>query len=172
MSGRSSGSEPQAADWRLKLGPALFALSIVLPLGGVPVVAASDLSAAMTASVSGALLVIAEVLGVGAVAVMGRSGYAYIKNLVSLFLRRYGPPNQVSRLRYSIGLVMFCLPILFGWLWPYAAAWIPGLARTPLPYALGGDLLLLASLFVLGGNFWDKVRSLFVYDAELRFSSS
>lgn len=46
---------------------------------------------------------------------------------------------------------------------------IPSLARNPLPYAIGGDLLLLASLFVLGGNFWDKIRSLFVYHAQRGF---
>ncbi len=39
-----------------------------------------------------------------------------------------------------------------------------------LPFAVGGDLLLLSSLFVLGGNFWDKVRALFLYDAEAHFS--
>jgi len=26
-----------------------------------------------------------------------------------------------------------------------------------------GDLMLLASLFVLGGDFWDKIRALFVW---------
>ena len=33
-------------------------------------------------------------------------------------------------------------------------------------------LLLLASLFVLGGNFWDKIRSLFVHDAVAQFPGS
>ena len=28
-----------------------------------------------------------------------------------------------------------------------------------------GDLLLLVSLFVLGGDFWDKLRSLFIHSA-------
>jgi len=27
------------------------------------------------------------------------------------------------------------------------------------------DVMLIASLFVLGGNFWDKLRALFVRDA-------
>ena len=38
-----------------------------------------------------------------------------------------------------------------------------------MPYAVGGDLILLASLFVLGGDFWDKIRSLFIHDAEVHF---
>ena len=61
------------------------------------------------------------------------------------------------------------MPILFGWVSIYTAEWIPGFSSNPLPYAIGGDFLLVASLFVLGGNFWDKIRSLFVYDAEVRF---
>jgi hypothetical protein len=35
-------------------------------------------------------------------------------------------------------------------------------------YVIGGDVLLISSLFVLGGDFWDKVRALFVYDAKAR----
>ena len=170
MSGQVETSEHPAAGWRLKLGVALFVLSIALPLVGVPVVTALGLSSTMTASVSGVLLIAAEVLGLIAVAVMGKSGYAYIKNRVFGFLKKHGPPKEVSRLRYTIGLVMFSVPILFGWVSPYAAKLIPGLARTPLPWALGGDFLVIAGLFVLGGNFWDKIRSLFVHDSEVRFS--
>lgn len=67
---------------------------------------------------------------------------------------------------------MFGVPILFGWLSGYNADYIPAFAQNPFPYALCGDLLLLASLFVLGGDFWDKLRVLFVHDAEVRFFQS
>ena len=162
--------EQPAAGWRLKLSAALFGLSIVLPLGGVALVAALDLSGTLTASLSGGLLVAGEILGVSAVAVVGKSGFAFIKSKVFGWLRQYGPPNKVSRLRYRIGLVMFCAPLLFAWLSVYAAKAIPGFTQNPLPYALGGDLLLLASLFVLGGDFWDKVRALFVHNAVVHFA--
>ncbi len=170
MGTQAIASDQPAAGWRLKLGVAIFLLSIVVPIVGVPVVAAFGLSATMTASISGVLLASAEVFGILAVAVMGKPGYLYVKNLVFGFLKQYGPPKEVSRFRYRIGLVMFCVPILFGWLSLYAADMIPGFTHDPLPYAIGGDLLLLASLFVLGGNFWDKIRSLFVYASEVSFS--
>ena len=32
-----------------------------------------------------------------------------------------------------------------------------------------GDIILLLSLFVLGGNFWDKLRALFIRDAKVAF---
>lgn len=153
-----------AAGWRLKLGVALFALSIVLPVLGVPLVAIMGLSAG--AAVSGALLAGAEVLGLVAVAVMGKSGYAYIKNRLFGFLKQHGPPAEVGRTRYTIGLVMFAVPIAFGWLAPYAAGLIPGYLGNEFTYAIIGDLLLLASLFVLGGDFWDKVRALFIHGAK------
>jgi hypothetical protein len=151
MSKHTNPSEKPAAGWRLKLGAALFGLSIILPVIGVPLVTALGLSTTITASVSGALLVGAEVLGVGAVAVMGKSGYAFIKNRVFGFLKQHGPPQKVSRGRYNIGLVIFCVPLLFGWLSPYISKWIPGFLSNPLPFAIGGDILILVSLLILGG---------------------
>jgi len=164
-----SQTEAPAAGWRLKLGVALFGFSIVLPVVGVPLVAAIGLSATAVATASGVLLAGAEVLGIAAVAVMGKSGYAFIKNRVFGFLKQYGPPAEVSRTRYTIGLVMFAAPILFGWVAPYAADLIPGYAENVFTYAIVGDLLLLTSLFVLGGDFWDKLRSLFIHSASARF---
>ena len=158
-----------AAGWRLKLGVALFGLSIALPVIGVPLVAVMGLSNATVATVSGVLLAGAEVLGIVAVAVMGKSGYAYIKNRVFGFLKQYGPPAEVGRIRYTIGLVMFAAPIVFGWLAPYAADLVHGYPGNELTYAIVGDLLLLASLFVLGGDFWDKLRALFIQGAKTVF---
>jgi hypothetical protein len=158
-----------AAGWRLKLGVALFALSILFPVLGIPLVAAMGLPAATVATVSGVMLVGAEVLGILAVAVMGKSGYAFIKNRVFGFLKQYGPPAEVSRTRYIIGLVMFAVPVVFGWLAPYAADLIPGYLGNEFTYAIVGDLLLLVSLFVLGGDFWDKLRALFIRGAKVVF---
>ncbi len=153
----------------MKLAIGLFGLSILLPIAGVPMVGLFDFSTSVTATVTGGLLVSAEVMGLAAVAVMGKSGYALIKKKVFGFIKQYGPPNKVSRLRYRIGLVMFCMPMVFGWVSIYAARWIPGFENEPFLYAVGGDLMLLTSLFVLGGDFWDKIRSLFIHDAEVHF---
>jgi hypothetical protein len=171
MAEESQANTP-AAGWRLKLGVALFGLSIMCPVLGIPLVALMGLPAATVATISGALLVSAEVLGIVSVAIMGKSGYAYIKSRIFGFLKQYGPPVEVSRTRYTIGLVMFAVPIVFGWLAPYAADWIPGYPGNELSYAIVGDLLLLVSLFVLGGDFWDKLRALFIHDAKVVFPKS
>jgi hypothetical protein len=167
-SGQNSLLQQPAAGWRLKLGIIIFMLSIILPVAGIPAVTTFEMTSAMAASVSGALLVGAEILGIIAIAVMGKSGFDFIKNRVFSFLKQYGPPNQVGRLRYTIGLILFCAPLLFALLSVYVAELIPGFVQNPLPYAVAGDLLLLLSLFVLGGDFWDKIRALFIYNAKVR----
>jgi hypothetical protein len=36
-------------------------------------------------------------------------------------------------------------------------------------FALAGDLLLLTGLVLLGGDFWDKLRALFIHGAKATF---
>jgi hypothetical protein len=55
--------------------------------------------------------------------------------------------------------------VLVGWASPYVGTYLPGFEAHPLYYAIAGDGLLLVSLFVLGGEFWDKLRSLFIHRA-------
>jgi len=155
-----------APGWRLTIGVALFALSIVLPLLGVPLVAAMGLSTSIIATASGVMLGSAEVLGIIAIAVMGKSGFAYIKNRVLGFFKKIGPPAEVGRTRYTIGLILFTVPLVFGWLAPYLSDLIPGYHGNEFAIAISGDLIWLVSLFVLGGDFWEKLRALFVHDAK------
>jgi hypothetical protein len=64
---------------------------------------------------------------------------------------------------------MFLVPMLWGWLTPYVAQEIPGYEEHRLAVGLLGDLLLLSSLIVLGGEFWEKLRALFIHRAVARF---
>jgi hypothetical protein len=61
---------------------------------------------------------------------------------------------------------MFSIPIVFGWVAPYVSDLIPGYFRERVHLCIIGDLLLLVSLFVLGGDFWNKLRALFIHDAK------
>jgi len=166
---KEKATEPQKSDWNVKLGIGLFAFSIILPLIGIPIVAAIDLSTTAAASAVALLLGLAEVCGLAAIAVMGKNGYAYIKRKLSRFVKSYAPPQDVSKLRYSVGLIMFCIPLIVGWVAPYLLALFPNLAPSNFIWAVVGDALFLISLLVLGGNFWDKLNSLFVHSAHASF---
>jgi len=164
-----AGKTPPLGGWRLYLGLALIGLSLVGPITVIPLLTSLGLSSTAIASISGMVLIGAEVLLVAAVAIMGKEGFAHIKNRAFAFLKRHRPPQRVSRPRYLIGLVLFVLPLLFGWLAPYLGNFIPGLQGHEIEWAMAGDGLLLVSLFVLGGDFWDKLRALFIHDARAVF---
>ncbi len=162
-------AEAMAPGWRFRLGVLFFVLAIVAPVG-VPLVALTDLSTAMKATLSGLFLAgLPEVFTVAAVAVLGKSGFNYLKGKLFARLKRYAPSQVVSRTRYRIGIGMLLIPIVFAYLIAYAPQIIPGYAEHSLYINLGVDFILIASFFVLGGEFWDKVRSLFVYGAKPQF---
>ena len=169
MNQHAHNKDKVTTSWQLKVGIGLFLLSILLPVGGIPLVAFLSLSTAMTALLSSALLIGGEVLGIVAIALMGKVGYQIFKTHVARFFRQYGPPSRVSQRRYFIGLIMFIAPILFGWLSIYVSHWIPYYSDNLILFGVTGDIAFLTSFFVLGGDFWDKIRSLFIHSAKVHF---
>lgn len=51
----------------------------------------------------------------------------------------------------------------------YAPQWLPDHSPQRLYVNLTADFIFLTSLFVLGGDFWDKLRALFVCDYHVEF---
>ena len=163
----NSGAAP--ARGRLFVGGGVLIFGWLCPLF-VPLVLGSDLAGEWKTTLSGLLLLgIPELFTLAAVAILGKPGFETIKRILFGLLRRLAPPDAVSLGRYRVGLVMFLLPILFAWISIYVPNLIPGFATHPLAFALTGDVMLLVSLFVLGGDFWDKLRALFVHAARARF---
>ena len=72
-------------------------------------------------------------------------------------------------MRHVIGLVLFILPVVPTYLMAYLPKWLPEDSSGRLWVNLCADGMFLASLFVLGGDFWDKLRSLFVREARAVF---
>ena len=165
MTQKKYTAEQQPPGWRLRLGLTILVIGFSSPLL-IPLLAASSLSTKWKSLISGALaLGIPEVFSIVAIAIMGKSGFNYMKDRIFTFLKKHAPPDRVSLRRYRIGLVMFVVPVLLGWLGPYVLHLIPGYEPNRLVASLMGDLIFLSSLLVLGGDFWDKVRALFIYEA-------
>jgi hypothetical protein len=157
--------DPVQSNFRFRIGVIIFAISWCSPLL-IPLVATSDLSARWKTLLSGALAAgIPEIGPILAIAIIGKSGFNTMKNRIFGFLKKYGPSDRVSLTRYRIGLVMFVIPLLFGWLAPYLQKLIPQYEENRVLLAAAGDLVFFSSLIVLGGDFWDKIRSLLVHDA-------
>jgi hypothetical protein len=160
-----------SADTRLKLGIALLILGLVMPAGTFLVVG-TQWPVAVKTMVSGVLLFGLEIMIIPAVALMGKDNFDRIRNGAMRLLRRLKPAGSVGRTRYTIGLMLFAGPALFAWIASYVPSWLPEDYLVRVWINLGLDLVTVASLFVLGGEFWDKLRALFLYDARAMFPSS
>ncbi|MES2818086.1 MAG: transporter suffix domain-containing protein [Pseudomonadota bacterium] len=163
-----SPAEPKSAKWRFKLGIALLCLIPALWLL-VPLAASANVPGSTIAALSGALFIINKVLLLLVIAVMGKAGFQELKQHVFGYVSGLAPSadQQVSVARHRIGLVMFCLPLLCSFLEPYVDHIAPGLRPHSWALQLLGDVLLVGSFFVLGGNFWEKFRALFIRTARV-----
>ena len=154
---------------KLLIAGIIFIVGFLSPLL-IPIVTSSELSTGWKATLSGLLaLGIPELFMIIAAAVAGKEGFSYIKSKIFGFFKKYGPPDTVSKTRYRIGLVLFIIPILAGWLVPYFSHLIPSYEENRIIINIIGDVILITSLVVLGGDFWDKMRSLFIYGAKAIF---
>jgi hypothetical protein len=52
------------------------------------------------------------------------------------------------------------------WLLPYFGQMIPFYQEHIFPFSISGDIMFIFSFFVLGGEFWDKLQALFIYNAK------
>ena len=110
-----------------------------------------------------------ELRDLAAAAILGKEGFTALRGLVAAFFKKHGPPEDVSRRRYRVGLAMFTFSLALGWAAPYWGHLFPGFEEHPYLWGAAGDLTFLASLFFLGGEFWDKWRSLFFHGAKVVF---
>jgi len=154
---------------RIVAGVGVFVLGWVVTLSIVPIITASPLSTSAQATVSGIVVFVGPKIGVlAAIAILGKPGFNYLKRKVFGFLK---PPAEVGPVRYRIGIVMFVAAMLFGLLERYVGYFMANAIAPEIRSSIAIDVLLFASILVLGGDFWDKIRALFIREAKAQFPS-
>lgn len=93
---------------------------------------------------------------------MGKAG---LQQLKATLFHQPAPPTEVGPTRHRIGLVMFFLPFVQSLLETWASHVAPQLVANRVWIDIIMDAMLVASLFVLGGNCWNKPRALFFVGA-------
>lgn len=148
-------------DWRFYSGLAAFSLSFIMPLGAVAV-PWLGLPTAQAAVLAGLLVAGGpEVACILAVALLGKDNFQYFAHLVKRALRRAVGERPASKARYYTGLAIF----LASWLPAYAFAYMPAAMPGERIYILAAmDLAFVASFVVMGGEFWEKMRRIFIYE--------
>ena len=154
---------------RIVAGVGVFVLGWAVTLSIVPIITASPLSTSAQATVSGIVVFVGPKIGVlAAIAILGKPGFNYLKRKVFGFLK---PPAEVGPVRYRIGIVMFVAAMLFGLMERYVGYFMANAIAPEIRSSIAIDVLLFASILVLGGDFWDKIRALFIREAKAQFPS-
>jgi hypothetical protein len=133
----------------------------------IPLITASALSPSLKATISTLVFFCAPSLFTFiAITILGKDGFNFLKARLFAFFKRRVHTGSVSKCRYYIGLVLFVLPLLLAWITPYLSALTPFFDEHEIVIAFIGDSVLLISLLVLGGDFWEKLRNLFIYQPQ------
>ena len=143
-------------------GGAILIIGFAAPVF-IPLVTNSNLSIGLKSTFSGLLAFgIPEVFMLMAIGILGKDGYAFLKTKLGGFISRIAP-DEISITRHRIGVLLFCLPLILGFLQPYIGHYIDFFNSIPLWYYILSDVIFVTSIFILGGSFWDKLSRLFKY---------
>jgi hypothetical protein len=105
---------------KLVIGGSIFLFGQLSPLLFIPLISASSLSTEWKTVLSGLFMFgIPPLFTMSAIIILGKEGFKTLQGQMFGLLRRYALPQAVSRSRYRLGLLLFVLPLLFGWLSPY-----------------------------------------------------
>ena len=156
----------QEKDWKYYLGLSLFIYSFV-PICTVEMVFLLPLTHAEAASIAVIYVASGEISFLSAVALLGKPFVESLKIKIKGFFIRRKPvalPKPIGKMRHVAGVILFFVSFL-----PYPIAEGVLLLGHPtertLHYLvttlLTGDAIFIVSLFVLGGEFWERLKKLF-----------
>jgi len=167
---RPAGEAMAPPTGRLWAGVIVFALGWIIGFALLPFVTGSDFPTSVKATLSTiCIVVVPKVFLIGAIAILGKPGFNYLKGVVFAFVKKVGPPAEVGPWRYNIGLLMFFLPFVTSLFFSYFEPIFEGGEDARPKFEKISDFVQIAALFVLGGDFWDKLRALFVRKAKAVF---
>jgi hypothetical protein len=154
--------------WRFRLGIVCFAAAFAVHLVTLGAVLMGA-SAATIGAIGAINFVLNKVLLIATVAILGKEGFQHLKGLAFGAVQRHVLPDEVGPVRHGIGVLLFVVPLVLAWIAPYAAEFVPSLGRHTIRDGVIADAILIVSLFVLGGGFWEKLRALFIRNARAVF---
>ena len=169
-------AEDFTRTWRYKLGlgliifgHAILVAGILLPMLGLA-----------SGELAGALVVGGEVISLTSIVFLGKAGFLAIKSKVFAFIKA-GYAGPVSPTRHYIGIVLLCTNVLTTYLMVLYAydAFAATTVEDPIPRIWGldfteqrslffnlflvGEVSFLIAIYVLGADWWERVRKVFVW---------
>ena len=161
---------PRARGWKFYIGLALFVYSFGTI--GIAAVVPFLFSPTLAATLVTCVVASGEIGFWVSAALLGKPFIDALKaKLAALFVRQVSPaPRPISKRRHVFGLVLFSLSFVTY----YIAMATPFLRlekstelRAIVVVAITGELLFVSSLFVLGGEFWGRIKALYRWPGQL-----
>lgn len=156
-------------DWKYYLGISLFIYSLV-PILVLAILPFMGMSLSEMGTLAVVFLASGEVAFYASAMLLGKEFLAALKKkCASWFRREAAPLKPVSRARHQAGILLLAISFL-----PYYAVLIYLLFLVPdnatinfLAWSLvAGEVLGIASLFILGGQFWERLKRLLQWQEE------
>ena len=163
--------------WRYKVGltmiivgNGIILIGLLLPLLGVG------------AGTVGAMVLGGEVVSLASIAFLGKEGFKAIKAKAFAFVKA-SYAARVGRVRHYIGIVLLCTNVLTTFILMFYAwtAFDVTTPENPMPaiWGLGfeqqatlvfwlfliGEVSFLIAIYVLGADWWEKFRRIFIWEA-------
>lgn len=152
-------------DWRFYAGMTALILSLIMPFFAflVPLL---GLPVAESAVIVGVLIAGGpEVVGLVGIALLGRKAFLYFTYKLKTALRRVVLPKRVSKRRYYFGLIVSLASLLPLYAYGYFPNWLPS-GDTRIYILATADVSFILSMFIMGGEFWEKFRRLFIWEGK------
>ena len=178
MSATRIADAPPIPAQRYRAGLYLFIIGNVATLTSPVVVPALGLNAAYI----GAAVIVGEVLVLSSVFFIGWRGMKELKGKMLNYLKWHPGAKPVGRFRFRLGMFLtFMLAVVLNYLAfllmifayadatpadPFPVTW--GIPYDSLGWTVGGlffvgEISLVAGLFVLGDEWWERFRDLFIW---------
>ncbi|APC90932.1 MULTISPECIES: transporter suffix domain-containing protein [Francisella] len=155
-------------DWKYYLGILFFILSFVPYIVVFAVMPFLGLSTSSYLAASSILLISAEGMFVVSVMLLGRAIMDTIKSAIKkVFKSAFTSQKPISQTRHVIGLGMFFTSLIYPTLITEMILLFDKVQQvgqlTMMLILFSGDVIFVASFFVLGGEFISKLRAAFKY---------
>jgi len=147
-------------DWKYYVGMTLFCLSFILPLFSFAI-PSFGLSTATTATIIAFLTVGSpEICLLLSVIFLGKKVLNHYKKKIFTWFKRALKP--VSKSRYYFGIALMLATSIPFYVYAYMSQVSDYSAR--LYILVASDLVFIFSFFIVGGEFWDKLKRLFIWE--------
>jgi hypothetical protein len=152
-------------NWRFWTGMTALVLAGVMPLLAL-LVPLLGLSVGASAGLMGVLVAGGpEVLMLAAAALLGKDTLHYFIARAKRLFWAVVTVRPVSKVRYYAGLVLALVSFVPFYIYGYAPDLLPG-GQARIVILAGSDLSFIFSVFLMGGEFWDKLGKLFVWEGK------